>query len=148
MNNVNSFMYTISSTNRSNFLDECNDCTLIIGPIYSNSSKWYVQCSTFLITANLLTDPPEFVHLVADDWSINGVSIGLSSNQLIIGTLQTNINIAAMVSGNGYHFIVENMTTPQAIRFRLYNPDLSPVSDDVTSLGSEWSISLLFTPID
>jgi hypothetical protein len=148
MNNSKSFMYTINSTNRFNVFDESNDCTIQIGPISTNYKRWYVQCTNFIITASILSDDaPDYIHLVADDWALDGHSTGLLSNQIILGTLQTNINIGSMVSGNGAHFIVPYLDIAKLVRFRLYAPDMTPLADEITSF-SEWTITLLITPID
>ena len=148
MNNSKSFMYTINSTNRANVFDESNDCTIVIGPISTNDKRWYVQCTNFIITASILSeDAPDYIHLVVDDWALNGHTTGLSSNQLILGTLQSSENIACMVSGNGAHFIVQNLDIATLVRFRLYAPDMTSLADEITSF-SEWTITLLITPID
>jgi hypothetical protein len=154
MDTSNSFTYSISSADGTDSLDQlCNDTYIDLGPIVSPNTKYYVICTGFAITPTSLQDDgttsvPDYIHLVCDELTENGYNTGLINNQIILGTLQTSIHIGAMLSGEGAHFQVKNMGAVRKIRFRLYNPDLTPLSVNHIDTDCYWCAQLLFTPLD
>jgi hypothetical protein len=144
MNTINTFTYTISSTQGTGTL--CNNTIINIGPLRENYDNYYVQCVGFSINSTSLVSPSGYYHLVCDDFAENGY-YGLKNNQCILGTLSTSVNIGTMTTGEGSHFMVKNMRSQRQIRFSLYGADMLPVPDGELQNTTYWCAMLLFTPI-
>ena len=147
MNSLQSFCYMITSATGDSNGQSAEDVTIDIGALQENYEYYYVKCISFGITSSTLSGASPYYHLVADNFAENGYFAGLNSNQCILGTLYTVVNIGCMPSGEGSHIIVKNMRQKRQIRFRLYAPDMTPVPAAQCPNGTYWSATLLFTPI-
>ena len=72
MNTQQSFTYTITSATSDPTGASAEDVTINIGPLKENYEYYYVQCTSFGITASTLVGPRYYYHLVADNLSENG----------------------------------------------------------------------------
>ena len=148
MENMHSFTYTISSANATS--GNAEDCYINLRPLPYNYEYYNVQCTGFIMNCESMDQAtmPNYVHLVADDLAENGYYQGFDSNQCIVSYLLTDANISQMTSGEGSIFRVKNMRQQRRIRFRLYAPDLTPLSGVVDDSDTTyWCISLLFSPV-
>lgn len=145
MNTQQSFTYTISSTQGIGTL--CNDLYFDLQPLKENFDTYYVQCTGFVITCATLVTPSSYYNVIVDDLAENGYFAGLQSNQAILTSINSSVNVGVLTSGEGTHFIVKNMRMRRRIRIRLYTPAMVIVPNTQVPAGNYWILSLLFTPI-
>lgn len=154
MNTSKSFTYSISSGDGIPSTGQlCNDTLIDIGPIVLPYDKYFVTCTGFAVTPSRIKNNgtvvlPDYIHLVVNNLVEKGYNTGLNSNRIILGTLQTSINLGNMTSGEGSSFTVKTMGSVRKLRFRLYNPNLTALAVGHIDTNCFWAATLLFTPIE
>jgi hypothetical protein len=144
-----SFNYTISSDDRTNITADQIYYDVNFGGLNSQYDDYKIEVVNCILSGDVDHDIGYLI-LTCEGLHENGVFCRtlLNANECVICTIP--INVDTLMSNGGVSFIANNLRMPKHVRFKLLNPDFSPVTNgsDINTLSeTKWLLTLRLTPI-
>ena len=155
--NVDSFIYTINSNDRTNEpLGLVNEYFIQFGGFGNHYSKYYCEVVQLTLSGSI-AESLGYVIMLSENLHCDGYHSARPANQATLCCVGTNVDILSTSSGSS--FIVDNCQTKREVRLFITGSDYTPLVSgqlgdepgvgEINQGGTEtdWVLTLRMTPI-